>query len=415
MATLITGSTGYLGSYVLASLTEEAVRTKKPEPLYLLIRPGQNKDSTLRAAQEKLYRAMQLHWSEEAFLEYSRDWHCIEGDITLPGLGLSPEGKGLVLNNVDSVLHIAASLNRKSEKECLNTNLRGTLSMINLARELQEKNGKHGLRRYTHVSTVAVCGERQCETVLEDTSVDWHRSDYDPYGRTKKFCEHMARELLPDASLCFLRPSMVIGDSRHPRTTQFDMVRAFCVLADLPAVPMDPSTRLDIVNADFVGEAIAKLHLKPKLEYDTYHLSSGASSPTAKDLAQAMKRDLNKEMRFVSPLQAPFGKMADWLGAYRSKKTDPKLVRTVAGVGALLKVFWPYITFDTVFDNTRVVTELNHAPVQFTRHAAPLYTWSKAVNFKYPYVSLQAPQAQSHTPTPRHAAKKKTSMRLSHV
>ncbi len=28
---------------------------------------------------------------------------------------------------------------------------------------------------------------------MEDRSIEWERSDYDPYARTKKFCEHMVR------------------------------------------------------------------------------------------------------------------------------------------------------------------------------------------------------------------------------
>jgi len=38
-------------------------------------------------------------------------------------------------------------------KACLNVNLRGTLEVIQLARRAQNRNG---LRRYSHVSTVAV-------------------------------------------------------------------------------------------------------------------------------------------------------------------------------------------------------------------------------------------------------------------
>ena len=38
------------------------------------------------------------------------------------------------------------------------------------------------------------------KSVHEDTAIDWARSDYDPYARTKKFCEHMVQQLLPDVS-----------------------------------------------------------------------------------------------------------------------------------------------------------------------------------------------------------------------
>ncbi len=92
----------------------------------------------------------------------------------------------------DSIIHCAASLNRKSEKSCLNVNLRGTLEVIQLAMRARDS---HGLRRFSHVSTVAVAGQRANEVVAEDTAIDWNRSDYDPYARTKKFCEHMVRQV----------------------------------------------------------------------------------------------------------------------------------------------------------------------------------------------------------------------------
>src|SRR5213076_1935788 len=107
------------------------------------------------------------------------------------------------VDTTDSLIHCAASLNRKSEKQCLNVNLRGTLEVIQLARRAQNRNG---LRRYSHVSTVAVAGKRENEVVTEDASIDWSRSDYDPYARTKKFCEHMANQLLPDVPKTIFRP-----------------------------------------------------------------------------------------------------------------------------------------------------------------------------------------------------------------
>ena len=150
------------------------------------------------------------------------------GDLTSPRFGLDDDEYGLLAASTDSVLHCAASLNRKSEKSCLNVNLRGTLEVVQLARRAHDA---HGLRRFSEVSTVAVAGHRSNELVTEDSAIDWERSDYDPYARTKKFCEHMVRELLPDVPRTVFRPSIVLGDSRRPETTQFDMVRAFVFLA----------------------------------------------------------------------------------------------------------------------------------------------------------------------------------------
>src|SRR5205814_723842 len=191
----------------------------------------------------------------------------------------------------DSLVHCAASLNRKSEKQCLNVNLRGSLEVIQLARRIQDH---HGLRRYSHVSTVAVAGQRSNEVVREDEAIDWSRSDYDPYARTKKFCEHMIRELLPNVPRTIFRPSIVLGDSRHAQTTQFDMVRAFVFLAGLPVLPFRPNDRIDIVNVDFVADAIATLHQKENPQYDMYHLSSGTDSQTFRQVTSALAAAQNK-------------------------------------------------------------------------------------------------------------------------
>jgi nucleoside-diphosphate-sugar epimerase len=67
---------------------------------------------------------------------------------------------------------------------------------------------------------------------IATTSANSAKSDYDPYSRTKKFCEHMVHELLPDVPLSVFRPSIVLGDSRRPETTQFDMVHGLSLLEE---------------------------------------------------------------------------------------------------------------------------------------------------------------------------------------
>jgi nucleoside-diphosphate-sugar epimerase len=372
MSVFVTGATGYLGSYVVPRLALD-----HGESLLLLVRAANRAQAI-----EKLWKGLQLHLDPAGFRRVLARVDFVYGDLTAPGLGLSPEDRRKVERTADSVLHIAASLNRKSEKACLNANLRGTLSVIQLAREIAA--GPRGLRRFSHVSTVAVCGRRDREIVTEDAAIDWNRSDYDPYGRTKKFCEHMVRELLPGVPKTFFRPSIVMGDARHPRTTQFDMVRAFCVLADLPVLPMRGETRLDIVNADFVGRAIADLHVKERLRYDCYHLSAGTGAGTAREIGEALVSRFpgRRPPRFVPAAERPFAAL---VGAMASLPRSQ-----VARIGSLLKVFLPYITFDTVFDNTRIVEELGEAPAPFIAYCSDLYAWAKSVRFEYPYVPLPA-------------------------
>ena len=215
------------------------------------------------------------------------------------------------------MIHCAASLNRKSEKSCLNVNLRGTLEVVQLARSAEYY---HGLRRFSHVSTVAVAGKRQDEVVTEDRSIDWDRSDYDPYARTKKFCEHMIHQLLPDVPRTIFRPSIVLGDSRYAQTTQFDMVRSFVFLAGLPVLPFRPNDKIDIVNVDFVADAIATLHQKENPLYDTYHLSSGTGSQTFRELTVALAAAGHKRGPIFLPfLQRPFSAAVNRLSGRKTR------------------------------------------------------------------------------------------------
>ena len=365
MAIFLTGGTGYIGAHVAANLLDQHDAT-----LNLLVR---GRDP--REAESRLWQALQLHLPFPRFYEYLQaKIRIFRGDLTSPQFGLEASDYDRLVHTTDSVIHCAASLNRKSEKSCLNVNLRGTLEVVQLARRSQYY---HGLRRFSNVSTVAVAGKRSHELVLEDRSIEWERSDYDPYARTKKFSEHMVRELLPDVPLTIFRPSIVLGDSRYPQTTQFDMVRSFVFLAGLPVLPFRPHDKIDIVNVDFVADAISTLHMKPNPEHDTYHLSSGNDSQTFRELTRALAAEQNKRGPVFLPiLERPFGSIINML----TNRKGP-----VGHNAALMKVFLPYLTWNTVFDNTRVTTEIGRKPAPFSQYSFPLLRFSREHNFEYPY------------------------------
>ena len=364
MAIFVTGSTGYLGSYLAAGLL-----TEHRDKLNLLIRA-----KTGQEARERLWTSLQLHFEFPEFAEYlNTRVRIFRGNLTSERFGLSDDEYHALVDTTDSLIHCAASLNRKSEKECLNVNLRGTLEVIQLARRAQNRSG---LRRYSHVSTVAVAGKRKNEVITEDASIDWSRSDYDPYARTKKFCEHMANQLLTDLPKTIFRPATILGDSRRPETSQFDMVQAFHVLAQMPVLPLRPHDKIDIVPADYVGKAIVTIHQKEAPAHGIYHLSSGTGSQTYQELTDAISQagGMLRPM-FLPSLGGPFSTTVNWV-ANRSG---------AAGYGAsLLKVFWPYLDWNTVFDNSRIVAELGEAPAKFSTYAAPLRKYSRENKFQFP-------------------------------
>ena len=367
MNILLTGSTGYIGAHIAANL----LSLDTDQRLNLLVRA-----QCLQEARERLWQAWQLHMDFAPFLELLHSRVCIYlGDLTCSRFGLEDENYLNLIRSTGSVIHCAASLNRRSERSCLNVNLRGTLEVVQSAMRAREH---HGLKAFSHVSTVAVAGRRQNEVVQEESAIDWERSDYDPYARTKKFCEHMIRELLGEIPINIFRPSIVLGDSRHGKTTQFDMVQAFVFLAGLPFLPFRPNDRADIVNVDYVAEAVARLHRDTSQGVRLFHLSSGTSSQTYQELTSVLaKKQGRRPPLFLPWMEKPFSYVVNFLANHRSLP--------ISRTASLMKVFLPYLTWNTVFDSSRVRTALGYAPIPFTEYCYPLLQFSLENRFQFPY------------------------------
>jgi hypothetical protein len=128
---------------------------------------------------------------------------------------------------------------------------------------------------------------------------------------------------------------------------------------------------------DFVADAIATLHQKEKPLYDTYHLSSGVDSQTFRQLTSALAAAQNKRGPIFLPfMERPFDSTVNFLSRRQG---------SVAHGAALMKVFMPYLVWNTVFDNTRVTQELGCKPVPFSQYSYPLLKFSRETNFTYPY------------------------------
>jgi hypothetical protein len=112
----------------------------------------------------------------------------------------------------------------------------------------------------------------------------------------------------------------------------------------------------------------------------------------------------------VPGLEKPAAALARLAG-----RVGPRPVRSAA---RLLEVFWPYLTYDTVFDSSRAVEEIGRAPVAFSRYAPALLKWARAHDFRYPARewtpdrapgSLEDVVARAATTNGKHAVRKAAS------
>jgi len=115
VAIFLTGSTGYIGAHVAANLLKAEAGT-----LNVLIRAKTPHDAEVR-----LWNALQLHMDFREFFEHLQSRiRIFRGDLTTEFFGMAVDDYDRLIHTTDSVIHCAASLNRKSEKSCLNVNLR---------------------------------------------------------------------------------------------------------------------------------------------------------------------------------------------------------------------------------------------------------------------------------------------------
>ncbi|MFZ0921656.1 MAG: hypothetical protein WA020_01220, partial [Candidatus Acidiferrales bacterium] len=106
-------------------------------------------------------------------------------------------------------------------------------------------------------------------------------------------------------------------------------------------------------------------------------LSSGADSETYKELTAALAAVQGKRAPTFAPsLEKSTSGMVNFLSGRAGK---------AGKIATLLKVFLPYLTWNTVFDNARVVKEMGKKPAPFSQYCFPLLKFSRENNFSYPY------------------------------
>ncbi|HZY65924.1 MAG TPA: HAD-IB family hydrolase [Rubrobacteraceae bacterium] len=154
---LLTGGTGFLGM----ALVEKILRSL-PElgRLYLLIRPSREKSAADRFEKDVLqsaaFRKLRDSMGEDFDDYVGEKVRLLEGDVYAPGLGLGEEDLSELSEEVDAVIHSAASVVFDAPLDAaVDSNVRGTLGLLKLVLGWKKK------PLFMHVSTAYVAGTRE--------------------------------------------------------------------------------------------------------------------------------------------------------------------------------------------------------------------------------------------------------------
>lgn len=340
---LLTGATGLLGRYLLRDLTLAEV------PLAVIVRR-----SRLESAVGRIETAM-THWERELGHALVRPV-VLEGDITQSFCGLSLDDRKWVSEYCDTAVHSAASLTFYADDEAgepWRSNIHGTRNMLDLCRAT-------GIRKFHHVSTAYVCGQRR-ETIRED-ELDVGQQPSNDYEASKITAEKEVR-----ASNCFdqltvHRPSIIVGDSQTGFTTSYHgfytpLRLVHTLVTTLPweviaqgdwlgTLALTGEERKNLVPVDWVSAGMTEVIAKPELHGQTYHFTNPNPATVADMLAS------------IGGAVLDLAKHAE-AGATNLGEDAEKMMESFRDQ---MKVYQSYWSDDPSFDSTRTETSLPHLP-----------------------------------------------------
>lgn len=224
----------------------------------------------------------------------------IEGDITLPRLGMSIDDAALVRETVTDVFHLAAMYDLAVAKEpAFAVNFEGTKNVNAFAASLPN------LARYNYISTCYVAGKRTGRIREEELRHDAGFRNF--YEESKYLAESEVEKLKSEVPVTIFRPSVVVGDSQTGETAKYDGI--YYLIQYLRMAPGvlrlvnvgNRDVRLNLVPVDFVVDAIAALAFDDEARGKTIALADPSPLSTSELFDVIAERLVGKRSAVVPP------------------------------------------------------------------------------------------------------------------
>jgi thioester reductase-like protein len=330
---LVTGATGFIGGEVVRRL-----ETFTRGSIWCLVRARGDEGPAERLAAR--YRRSGRGCRPRPNVR------AIGGDVTLPHWGLPAEELARITRDVDVIIHSAADTSFVADSNTERTNVEGVRGLIDLARRCP----RHPLVVY--LSTATNAGSVTPHACLREE--DGCRPDnqhFNGYTHSKAVAEALLRESgLP---VLTLRPSIVLSAGLPDPDFAKQILWCVPLMRCFRALPLDPDSRLDLVDVGFVADAAVALLRRPR-RFDCYHISAGPSGAVTIGQLRVVfhafycRRQL---LRLVPP--------AEWTPAVHRKAVRTPLQRRLF---RSLRYYLPFLNMDVVFDDARLRADLGEAP-----------------------------------------------------
>jgi NAD(P)-dependent dehydrogenase (short-subunit alcohol dehydrogenase family) len=247
----VTGATGFIGKRLVRQL---------------LARRGSVVHFLVRDASPERLAPLYAYWGVD-----DKRAVPVPGDITEPGLGLTPRQRRALTGKVEHIFHLAALYDLSAEREAqIRVNVGGTRHVVAFANEI-------GAGCFHHVSSIVAAG--LFEGIWREDMFEEAGSLDHPYFATKHEAEGVVRREC-QVPLRIYRPGVVVGDSTTGSMDKIDGPYYFFKLIQrmrellppwMPTIGIEGG-RINIVPVDFVVAALDHIAHAPGLDGRCFHL-----------------------------------------------------------------------------------------------------------------------------------------------
>jgi nucleoside-diphosphate-sugar epimerase len=262
---LVTGATGIVG----CEIVRDFLRLPDPPEIVAVVR-GKPAEVEAKSRWLRAWCGLDAKADSRLFI--------LGGDITQPGLGLSPTHRVLA-RTVTGIIHAGAvtRFDQAADAAFVN-NVGSTRSVLEHARVCPR------IERVGLVSTAFVAGRRR-GTIFED-ELDLGTEFNNEYERSKALAENEARERMRALPISIYRLSIVTGRSTDGGISRFSGLYPILRLYHqglLAMFPADDGQRIDLIPADFAAAAVHHLFTTAFVPGQTYHVCAGEGGSFALD------------------------------------------------------------------------------------------------------------------------------------
>ncbi len=346
----LTGATGLIGGEMLLALCDRGV-----ENVQVLARSHNGV-----SASDRLRR--RLARSGRTVDELSRQVRVVEADLAKPGLGLSPRDAHDALADASIVIHCAADTSFVRTRSCYETNVAGTKRLLDVLR------GAGARPLVVLVSTAWSCGKVRSRCMVEDDHGRGSVDHANAYSESKALAERLVVESgLP---YLILRPTIVLSADMADREFARSILWFVPLLRAFECLPIDPSSRLDVVSVDYVVQCTLNLLAREARRHDTFYVSAGSDrSVTGQDILTNAGTATATGRPLIGLVPDEWGE--EEVGRYVSTPEQRFIF-------SRLRHYLPFINADVTFSNVRLRAELGSRMPPLVRasdYAASLLTF----------------------------------------